>query len=218
MAGSVWAGLRIIAGHPRALLGLIVLAGGHAVMVGVMVMTPLHMDHGGAGLRLIGLVISIHILGMYALSPLTGLCTDRFGGAAVAAAGGLILLASCLLAARAHEGMSALLATALLLLGMGWSGTLVSGSTLITSSLAVHERPATQGVSDLVMGLAGGGAGAAAGVVLQLGGYGTLAMVGAAVSVGVIAAVILLPGGLRDRADRAWQVAPAQMRDGTLKG
>ena len=52
---------------------------------------------------------------------------------------------SCLLASRAHEGMSTLLAVALFLLGLGWSGTLVSGSTLITRSLAVPDRPATQG-------------------------------------------------------------------------
>lgn len=192
MHGSVWSGLRIIASHPRALLGLLVLAGGHAVMVGVMVMTPLHMDHGGAGLRLIGLVISIHILGMYALSPVTGLLTDRFGGRPVAAGGALILLASCLLASRAHEGMSTLLAVALFLLGLGWSGTLVSGSTLITRALPVHDRPATQGVSDLVMGLAGGGAGAGAGVVLQLAGYGALALVGAAVAVGILVALVVL--------------------------
>jgi len=192
MHGSVWSGLRIIAGHPRALLGLVVLAGGHAVMVGVMVMTPLHMDHGGADLRLIGLVISIHILGMYAFAPVTGLLTDRLGGRVVAGGGAVVLFLSCLLASRAHEGMSTLLAVALFLLGLGWSGTLVSGSTLITRSLAVSDRPATQGVSDLVMGLAGGGAGAGAGVVLAVGGYPALALIGAAVAVGILLAVGLI--------------------------
>ena len=48
------------------------LAGAHAAMVAVMVMTPLHMEHGGAELRIIGVVISVHVLGMFAFSPLVG--------------------------------------------------------------------------------------------------------------------------------------------------
>ena len=44
-----------------------------------MVMTPIHMDHGGASLEVIGLVISGHILGMFAFSPLVGMLADRVG-------------------------------------------------------------------------------------------------------------------------------------------
>lgn len=189
---SIAEGLRLIAGHRDALLGLIVIALGHAVMVGVMVMTPLHMEHGGAELRLIGLVISVHIFGMYALSPLTGLAVDRFGGRAVALAGSAILVVSCVMAAMSHAGMSTLLAVGLFLLGVGWSCTLVSGSTLLTGAIAVADRATTQGVSDLCMGLAGGGAGAAAGLVLQLAGYPALAAIGALVALLVAGAVATL--------------------------
>ena len=48
------------------------MAGAHAVMVAVMVMTPVHLGHGGATLQIVGLVISLHIAGMYALSPVMG--------------------------------------------------------------------------------------------------------------------------------------------------
>lgn len=186
-------GLRLIARHSEARLGLLVLTGGHAVMVGVMVMTPLHMAHGGAELHLIGLVISLHVLGMYAFSPLTGLAVDRFGGRAVAVGGGVLLLTACLAAAQAQTGMSSLLTVALVLLGVGWSGTLVSGSILVTQPLAAQERAATQGVTEMVMGLAGGGAGACAGVVLHHAGYPALCLIGAVVSVVVLAAPRLIP-------------------------
>ncbi len=41
-------------------------------MVAVMVMTPVHMKHVDVTLQVIGLVISIHVLGMYAFSPIVG--------------------------------------------------------------------------------------------------------------------------------------------------
>ena len=89
--GSVSRGLRVVAGIPAARLGMTTLALGHVVMVSVMVMTPLHMAHGDAGLEVIGFVISIHILGMFAFSPLTGMAVDRFGGRAVAVLGSVVL-------------------------------------------------------------------------------------------------------------------------------
>ncbi|WP_255574685.1 MFS transporter [Austwickia sp. TVS 96-490-7B] len=197
---SIWDGVRIISSHPQALLGLIVLAGGHAVMIGVMVMAPLHMEHGGSDLQIIGLIISIHIFGMFGLSPLVGMATDRFGGHLVSGVGAMILLGACIMAAQSHQGTSPLLTVSLFLLGFGWSLTLVTGSTLLTQSLALHERPATQGISDLVMGLAGGVAGAGAGFLLAYSGYGSLAMCGAGVSVLLMIAIVMI--GFADNGDR----------------
>ncbi len=77
VSGSVWAGFAMIKASPQALTGVITMAIGHAVMVGLMVMTPIHMNHGGASLEVIGLVISLHILGMYGASPLIGMAVDR---------------------------------------------------------------------------------------------------------------------------------------------
>lgn len=181
--GSVVQGMRAIAARPAAVLGLVTLALGHTVMVSVMVMTPLHMHHGGAALRVIGLVISIHIVGMFALSPLTGIAVDRWGGRRVAVLGSVILLAATLLAAQAPTGWSAGLTVALFLLGVGWSCTLVSGSTLLAAAVPVEERAGAQGASDLAMGLAAGGGGALAGLVVGLASYSMLALGAAAVAV-----------------------------------
>jgi MFS family permease len=127
-------------------------------------------------------VISIHIAGMFALSPVMGWLSDRFGRLAVIVAGALVLLVATALAGTAPEGHSAALTAGLFLLGLGWSASVVAGSTLLSESVAVEERPIVQGSSDLLMGLAAAGGGALAGLVVGNLGYGVL-NVGAAVLV-----------------------------------
>ncbi|GAB3880028.1 MFS transporter [Terrabacter terrigena] len=197
--GSMRRGLTVVRANPRALQGILVMALGHLVMVSVMVMTPIHMKHGHAELEVIGFVISMHIMGMFALSPLVGMAVDRWGGQVVATTGGAVLAVAAVLASRSHAGWSGLLLVALFLLGVGWSCTLVSGSTLLTSAVSTDERPATQGFADVLMGLAGAGGGVAAGVVVGSAGYGMLAL-GSAV-VGVVILVIGAPRGPRRSGD-----------------
>ncbi|MGO4341231.1 MFS transporter [Pedococcus sp. 2YAF34] len=209
--GSVVRGFRVVRQRPAALLGLVAVALGHMTMVSVMVMTPLHMHHGGSTLRLIGLVISIHILGMYALSPLVGTAVDRFGGRPVAMVGSVVLVVATLLAAQAPTGWSPGLAIGLFLLGAGWSCTLVSGSTLIAGAVPVADRAGAQGASDLVMGLAAGGGGALAGLVVGTAGYSVLGL-GAAVvaaTIGLTAAFLRDAGpGPRDGGAHAGHTPP----------
>lgn len=190
--GGIRQGLADIRSHPGALLGLITLALGHATMVSLMVMTPLHMRHGHAALTLIGLVISIHILGMFALSPVAGMAVDRFGAVTVARAGATILIAAALLGALASEGFSISLTVALFLLGLGWSCTLVSGSVLLTEPLTPAQRPGAQGSSDLFMGLAAGGGGALAGVIVAQASYAVLALGVGLLAVGILVSTVLL--------------------------
>ncbi|MGH3329206.1 MAG: MFS transporter [Streptomycetales bacterium] len=169
---------------PPALLGLSAAAVGHATMVGVMVMTPVHMHHDGAALTVVGLVISVHVAGMYALSPVVGWCSDRLGRVPVILLGQGVLLAAVLLAGTAAPGDAARLGVGLFLLGLGWSCSLVAGSTLLTESVPQDARPGAQGVSDLVMGICGAAGGAVAGVVVGVASYGLL---------NAMAAVIVIP-------------------------
>ncbi|MCU1538606.1 MAG: major facilitator superfamily 1 [Humibacillus sp.] len=186
--GSMRRGLAVLRANPGALRAVLVMALGHLVMVSVMVMTPIHMKHGHAELQVIGFVISVHILGMFALSPLVGAAVDRWGGARVAVVGGVVLAVASVLAALSHAGWSPLLLVALFLLGVGWSCTLVSGSTMLTGAVQTDERPAAQGLADVLMGLAGAAGGVAAGLVVGGYGYGTLAACSAFVGVAVVAA------------------------------
>jgi MFS family permease len=195
---SLRASMRIVAGSPGARLGLLAVVTAHAVMVGVMVMTPVHMGHDGATLRVIGLVISVHILGMYAFSPLVGWLADRYGRRRVILLGAVLQLAATLVAGTAAmaqgsmaagsmaQGSAALLGVGLFLLGLGWSCGLVAGSTLLTESVPVLSRPAVQGAADLVVGLAAGVSGVTAGVVVAGLGYATLNAVAATVLVPVL--------------------------------
>ncbi|WP_412544483.1 MFS transporter [Longispora sp. K20-0274] len=185
------AAFRLVTAIPAARLGLAATAVGHLVMVGVMSMTPIYIgqtpgiDHGDV-LSIVGIVLSLHIAGMYALSPLVGLATDRFGRRPVILTGLGLLLAACAIAGTADHGTPQL-AAGLFTLGLGWSCTMIGGSTLLVESVPVARRPATQGLSDLVMGLSGAGAGALGGVVVQLAGYPVLAMLAAACAVPVVA-------------------------------
>ena len=166
--------LRTVGASAGAVLGLAALVLGHAVMVMVMVMTPVHMQHVDVTLTVIGLVISVHVLGMYALSPVVGAVSDRCGPRVVVAAGGVILVSATVVAGTASGDSVARLGVGLFLLGLGWSCTLIAGSALLTSSVAAADRPAVQGAGDTLMNVGAAVAGALAGVVVAVGSYGWL--------------------------------------------
>lgn len=191
-AGTSW-GRAVAAVRERPVLACAIagLAGAHAAMVGVMVMTPLHMEHGGAELRVIGIVISVHVLGMFAFSPLFGLLADRVGRAVVLASGGVVLLVSLALCARSPEGSSWQIFAGLFLLGLGWSMATVAASTMIADHTPIDARTDVQGSSDLVMNLTAAAAGGLAGLVVGAYGYPTLAVGTGALAVGVAAAGVL---------------------------
>jgi MFS family permease len=188
---SVRESFAAIVAAPRAALGLASIATGHTVMVAVMVMTPVHMHDGGMGaLDLIGLVISVHVAGMYALSPVVGWLSDRFGRVPTTAASWAVLLLATLLAGTAGPHSPAQLSAGLFLLGLGWSLGLVSGSTLLSESVPGDVRTGVQGAADLVMGLCGAVGGALAGVVVGFAGFGTLNALSAALVVVVVGAAV----------------------------
>ena len=58
---------------------------------------------------MVGLVISAHVFGMYALSPITGRLTDRFGSVPVIYAGMAVLAGAALLGAIAPADGGAIL-------------------------------------------------------------------------------------------------------------
>jgi len=184
-------GIAHVRAHRRAQLGIAAVALGHAVMVMVMVMTPVHMRHVDVRLQLIGLVISVHVAGMYALSPVVGWAADRFGRLPVIGAGVAILAVSCVLAARAPADDVVMLGVALFLLGLGWSCTLIGGSTLLVEDVDATDRPAVQGASDLVMNIAGAVGGAFAGIVVAVWSYAALCAM-ALVPVAAIAVLMVV--------------------------
>ena len=173
--GTSWSRVwQVARERPGVAAGMAALALAHAVMVAVMVMTPLHMHHGGATLEVIGIVISVHVLGMFFLAPVVGWAADRFGRPPVLMAGALVLLLSLLLSGSSPEGASLRIGIGLFLLGLGWSLCTVTASTLLSESAPLVARTDVQGAADLVMGLVAAAAGALAGVVM--GAFGFVAL------------------------------------------
>lgn len=148
----------------------------HMYMVAMMSMTPIHMQHHGATLTLIGFTISLHVAGMYALSPVFGWLTDKIGARIVILMGqGLLLTASILVWVNPSDHLMTTLA--LVSLGIGWSASTVAGSTLVSGAVEIYERPQLQGTSDLCMSLAGVLGGLFAGPILASIGFQGLALV-----------------------------------------
>lgn len=212
--GSLVRGLRAIRGSRTALLAVAAVVGAHAVMVGVMSMTPLHLQElvegpgaGHAGhtasgdvLVIIGFTISLHIAGMFALSPVMGWLTDKAGRAQTIMIGFTLLIAAVAVAGFGQSSTAAV-ATGLVLLGMGWSAATVSGSTLLAESVGQDARVVVQGVSDMLMGAAGAVGGAVSGLVLSWIGYLGLNLLGGVVGATVLAAAFLtLVAGRRQSA------------------
>ena len=188
-SGTHWSRVTtVIRGHTGVAAGVAALALAHAVMVAVMVMTPLHMHHGGATLEIIGIVISGHVLGMFAFAPLVGMATDRFGRPAMLMAGAVVLFASLFLAGTSPPGASWQIGAGLFLLGLGWSFCTVAASTLLSESAPLDARTDIQGAADLIMGLVAAAAGALAGVIVGSLGYAALNIFAALLVTGVATA------------------------------
>lgn len=181
--------IRAVRAAQRARLALIAIVCAHAAMIALMVMTPLHLDAGGATLRVVGLVISIHVLGMYLFAPVLGSLADAVGRIQVIALGAGLLVVSGILAAWAPAESSGLVAVALFLLGLGWSACVVAGSGLLVESLPLAARPGAQGLSDTLMGFAAAVAGALAGVVV---GVWSFSVLGLAIAIALLPLLVLV--------------------------
>jgi MFS family permease len=182
--------LRALVAHPSGRLGLTAMATGHAVMVGIMAMSSVHLHGHGSTLTFVGIVVSAHVAGMYALAPVFGWLTDRIGARAnVAVGAGLLMVGAGLTAISGwqdagygtHAAAEAYATAGLVLIGLGWSAVTIAAATLI--AVLSHEGDAAptdvQGVADLTMGLAGASAGALSGVALAAWGYTGLSVAGA---------------------------------------
>lgn len=177
------AGLRAIGASRTAVVGLAAVLVAHLTMVAIMSMTPVHLSgHHGAHpgpdvLQFIGLTISLHIAGMYALSPVMGMLTDRLGRRTMVLAGQATLMVAALVSGLGQHHSTAVV-IGLILLGLGWSASVIAGSAMLTGAIAPAERVLAQGVSDTGMGAMGALGAALSGPVLAAAGFDGLAWVG----------------------------------------
>jgi MFS family permease len=162
---SIRSALSTIRTNPKALYAMLAIALSHMVMVSVMSMTPVHLEHHGATLSLVGFTISLHIAGMYAFSPIFGFAADRLGKLPTVLIGQGILIAALLIAGFGSAAFNTV-GLGLFLLGLGWSAATVSGSALLVESVPLEQKTNTQGASDSLMMLCGAFGGAVSGSIL----------------------------------------------------
>lgn len=181
--------LRDVLRRPNVPVAIVALLTVQVVMGLIMTMTPLHMTAHGHDLVAVGIVISGHTLGMFALSPISGRLADRFGSVPVILAGLAMTAASALLSAVAPPDGGVLLFVALFLLGYGWNLGYVAGSALLTHDLSIAERTRLQGLTDALIWSSAAAASLGSGVVVAAASYATLGLLGAAM---VVVPVILV--------------------------
>ncbi|WP_280422778.1 MFS transporter [Nocardia carnea] len=172
-------------------IGGFVMALTQLVMVAIMTITPVHMLDHGHGTAAAGLVIAVHVAGMYLPSPLTGWLVDRYGRLPVAAASGITLLAAGILAATAPGDSVIVLAVALALLGFGWNLGLVAGTAIVTDTVPLATRAKTQGSVDVSIAIAGATGGMGSGLMVAATGYPALALAGGVLALAVVPAAAL---------------------------
>lgn len=173
-------------------VALAAMIAGQVVMVMIMTATPLHIRHHGSDLGVVGIVMSAHTLGMFALSPLVGRVVDRFGGMRVAWSGMAVLAASAIGAAYGPNESTTGLVLILWALGIGWNMTFVSGSSLLVVGLAKDIRARVQGSADSLTWLSAAGAAITSGILYQTTGYQLLGVIGLALLLAPLTVMIRL--------------------------
>jgi MFS family permease len=171
---------------PGIMVAMSAMIFGQLIMVGLMVITSLHMQDLNHPLTAISLVISSHTFGMYAFSIFSGQLADRWGRAPVIIVGAATLILASIAAPLSPDVLP--ISVALFLLGLGWNFCYVGGSALLSDQLSPVERARTQGFNDLLIGLTSAVGSLASGVVFAGMGFA---------AVGIACAVIaLIPFGL----------------------
>ncbi|MDH4144759.1 MAG: MFS transporter [Acidimicrobiia bacterium] len=163
--------LRLILANPAARLAVGAMIVSQVTMVGVMALTPLHMDEGGQTQNLIGLMMTFHILGMYLFSPVVGSLTDRIGQYPMLYIAGALCTAGAGWAALTPADGRVGVFMGNFLIGLGWCFGVVAASSLIVSEFPIHQRVGVQGVGDLAMIGSGAFAGVFSGVLYTGLGY-----------------------------------------------
>jgi MFS family permease len=163
--------------QPGVIVAMVSVVFAQMVMMVPMSITSVHMKALHHPLSAVSLVISVHALGMYAFSIISGRMTDQWGRGQVIILGTAVMIVSCLMAAPS-TGLVALM-VALFLLGLGWNFAYVAGSALLADQLSPGERAKTQGFNDLLLNLTSAASQVVSGVVYAVGGYGVMALVAA---------------------------------------
>jgi MFS family permease len=134
--------------QPTTIAALFAGVFGYSTMVFVMTATPLAMKFCGFGVGETASVLSVHILGMFAPSFVTGHIIRRIGERRVLLAGAACMTATVAIGLAGIDILHFWLA--LVLLGLGWNFLFVGGTSLLTRCYRPAERAKMQGTNDFL--------------------------------------------------------------------
>jgi len=142
--------IQVILKQPGVVLAITAGAVAFAVMVTIMVATPIQMHvKDGHSMRYVAFIIQGHLLGMYVPSLFTGFLISRFGITKMMIAGIVCLITSISVNISGHE--IANFAVGLIFLGVGWNFLFISATTLLTENYTFAERFKTQAANDFIV-------------------------------------------------------------------
>ncbi|WP_222721207.1 MFS transporter [Actinomadura sp. HBU206391] len=161
--------------RPLVRTPLVAMMAAQMAMVAVMTMTPVQLHLHGHGLDVVGWVLSAHLIGMFALAPLSGWIADHWDGRVTIGCGIAVLMTAATTAMAAPTAHASGLPLALFLLGYGWNLMIVGGSSLLSGHLVAEERTQVQGVVDALVWSAAAIGSLVAGPLFGSGGYSLVA-------------------------------------------
>ncbi len=192
---------REVLAAPAIRMAVVVAAIGQMAMVAVMGVTPVALHQHDVSPTAVSSVISVHIAGMFAFSPLIGAALDRFGRRPGLIAGAAMSIGGALLAAT--EAGALVVGAGLFAIGLGWSATFLGATAVISDATDPAERAGALGVMDLTVSLSSAAAGLAAGFVFEGAGFRVLGLATATLVLLVVLSALRLrePSVVRATAD-----------------
>jgi MFS family permease len=166
---TLWTYLR---NYPQ-LVALVCMFVLYANMSMMMALTPMNMTREGMSLAEVSLTVSIHVVGMYALSLPIGRLTDAFGRRQLLFAGVGISTVGTVFAALTTS--YPLIMTGLFLIGVGWSCGNISTAALVADTTPPEFRGGAMGANSSLSALASVVAPLLGGVLIQFLGPASLA-------------------------------------------
>jgi MFS family permease len=140
-----------------------------AAMVGVMSITSVELGDNGWADWQVQLLMSAHFIGMFALAYPVGILVDRLGRRRTS----LLGVGVCAIGAFgcAATGATPLITPFFFLLGLGWSGCFVAGTSVMADVTSPQERGVLTATNDLLVAFSAAVASLSAGAILSGAGF-----------------------------------------------
>jgi MFS family permease len=164
--------LAVIAAQPAFVVAVLCGAFSYGVMNLLMTATPLAMGVCGHPYSAAAMVISSHVVGMFAPSFVTGSLIRRFGVLTVMLAGVAVNLVCIAIALAGIEVAN--FWWSLVLLGVGWNFLYIGATALLTETYHSAEKAKAQGANELCILLTMATSSFSSGMILEANGWQTL--------------------------------------------